>query len=220
MNLIIMALITGAGGSFTPCTLGVNLAVAHRFTKDTKARRIRNWIFFAVNRALLLTVLGLIIGALGQVVETFTWWFQMVINIIIIIMGLLFIVGSRKPVLPGVQLSGKKRLTEKMSPGAMGALFGLNITACVAPLVLALLAGTVTENNWILGGVSLFIFGIMLSMPILTAVLSDRASSWIIKVSGKYRKIYYGIVGITLIVLGISEIILSMYVIPLSTGAI
>ncbi len=214
MSLIIMALITGAGGSFTPCTLGVNLAIAHRFTKDTKAQRIKNWILFALNRALLLTALGLIIGVLGQVVETFTWWFQMIINVVIIIMGLLFIVGSRKPILPGLELGGKKRLSNKMSPAGMGALFGLNITACVAPLVLALLAGTAAEGNWIKGGVSLFIFGIMLSMPILIAVLSNRASSWIIKVSGKYRRVYYGVVGVTLIVLGLVEIILSMYVIP------
>ena len=40
MNLIIAAVLTGAGGAFTPCTLGVNLAMIHLFAKDNITQKI------------------------------------------------------------------------------------------------------------------------------------------------------------------------------------
>ena len=129
-------------------------------------------------------------------------------------MGVLFILGRNKPVLPGLDFGGGRSLDKDMSSLALGALFGLNVTACIAPLVLALLAQTVLVGNWLAGGLALFLFGIMLSVPILVAVFNDRASAWISKMSAKYRSIYYPIIGGLLIVLGLAEIALSMYVIP------
>ena len=214
MGLLITAILTGIGGAFTPCTLGVNLVMVNYLTDKTRAQRLKEWTQFAISRAALMAILGLIIGLLGQMVETFTWWFQMVVNILIIVMGVLFIMGRNKPVLKGLDFSGGRSLDKNMSPLALGALFGLNVTACVAPLVLALLAQTVLVGNWLSGGLSLFIFGIMLSAPILVAIFNDRASVWISRVSGQYRSVYYPIIGGVLIVLGLAEIALSMYVIP------
>ena len=214
MGLFIAAILAGAGGSFTPCTLGVNLVMVNQLTKEPRAQRVKSWIQFAVSRAALLAAIGLVIGLLGQLIETFTWWFQMVVNSLIIVMGVLFILSRKKPLLPGLDLAGRRTLRTAMSPVAMGALFGLNITACVAPLVLALLARTVLIGNWISGGLALFVFGIMLSLPILIAVLNDKASSWIRTASGKHRPVYYAVIGGVLIVLGAVEIGLSMYVIP------
>lgn len=214
MGLFITAILTGAGGSFTPCTLGVNLVMVNQLTKEPRAQRVKGWIQFAVSRAVLLAAIGLVIGLLGQMMETFTWWFQMAVNILIIVMGILFILSRKRPVLPGLDFTGKQTLRKAMSPVAMGALFGLNVTACVAPLVLALLAQTVLIGNWLAGGLALFVFGIMLSLPILVAVLNDKASTWISTASGKYRPVYYAIIGGVLIVLGMVEIGLSMYVIP------
>jgi cytochrome c-type biogenesis protein len=97
---------------------------------------------------------------------------------------------------------------------ALGTLFGLNITACVAPLVLALLALTVSTGNWLSGGLALFLFGLMLSVPILVGVYDDRASNWVSRMSVKYRSVYYPVIGGVLIVLGLAEIVLSMYAIP------
>ncbi len=214
IGLFVTAILTGIGGAFTPCTLGVNLVMINYLTDKTRAQRVLEWTKFAISRAAMMAVLGLIIGLLGQMIETFTWWFQMVVNVLIVVMGVLFIMGRKKPVLRGFDLAGKRSLDKDMSPLALGALFGLNVTACVAPLVLALLAQTVLVGNWLSGATSLFVFGIMLSVPILAAVFNDRASGWISRVSGQYRSVYYPIIGGILIVLGLAEIALSMYVIP------
>jgi cytochrome c-type biogenesis protein len=213
-GLFIMAIVTGLGGAFTPCTLGVNLVMINYLTDKSKTQRLLQWTQFAVSRAAIMALLGLVIGGLGQIITSFTWWFQMGVNILIIVMGVLFILGRHKPVLPGLDFGGGRSLDKNMSPLALGALFGLNITACIAPLVLALLAQTVLVGNWLAGGLALFLFGVMLSVPILVAVFNDRASAWISKMSAKYRSIYYPIIGGVLIVLGVAEIALSMYVIP------
>lgn len=213
-GLFITTILTGLGGAFTPCTLGVNLVMINYLTDKSKTQRVLQWTQFAVSRAAMMALLGLVIGLLGQVITSFTWWFQMGINILIIIMGILFIMGRNKPVLSGLDFTGSRSLDKDMSPLALGALFGLNVTACIAPLVLALLAQTVLVGNWLSGALALFLFGIMLSVPILVAVFNDRASAWISKMSANYRSIYYPIIGGLLIVLGLAEIALSMYVIP------
>ena len=146
-------------------------------------------------------------------IETFTWWFQMGVNILITIMGILFIMGRNKPLLRRLDFTGNRSLGENMSPLALGALFGLNVTACIAPLVLALLAQTIIVGNWLTGGAALFLFGIMLSVLILAALFNDRVSDWISRTSAKYRSVYYPIIGGILVVLGLVEIALSMYVI-------
>ncbi len=213
-GLFIMAFLTGLGGAFTPCTLGVNLVMINYLTDKSKAQRIAQWTQFAVSRAAMMAVIGLIIGWLGQIITSFTWWFQMGVNILIIVMGVMFIMSRHKPVMRGLDFTGNRSLDQNMSPLALGTLFGLNITACIAPLVLALLAQTVLVGNWWAGGLALFLFGIMLSVPILVAVFNDRAALWIGRMSAKYRSIYYPIIGGVLIVLGLAEIALSMYVIP------
>lgn len=213
-GLFITAILSGLGGAFTPCTLGVNLVMINNLSGKSKTRRLLQWTQFAVSRAAMMAALGLVIGLLGQMIETFTWWFQMAINVLIIVMGVLFIMGRNKPILRGLDFTGSRSLEGDKSPLALGALFGLNITACVAPLVLALLAQTVVVGNWLTGGAALFLFGVMLSVPILAALFNDRASAWISRMSAKYRTIYYLVIGGVLIVLGLAEIALSMFVIP------
>lgn len=214
MALLLTAMITGLGGAFTPCTLGVNLMMIQFLSGKSKGRRLWEWTQFAVSRALLLTLLGLAIGLLGQAIESFTWWFQMVINITVVGMGVLFIMSRKKPVFKGFDFSGDRVPSSNASAAGLGMLFGLNITACIAPLVLALLAGTVLVGDWVLGAAALFIFGVMLSVPILVAIFSESASMWIANASRKYRTAFYTVIGAVLIVLGLAEIALSMFVIP------
>lgn len=214
MGLLMTAILTGIGGAFTPCTLGVNLTMVNYLAAKPRAYRLKGWTQFAIGRAALMAILGLSIGLLGQMIETFTWWFQMFVNLLIILMGVLFIIGRKRPVLKGLDFSLGRSLDKEMAPLRLGTIFGLNITACIAPLVLALLAQTVLTGNWLLGGLSLFVFGMMLSSPILVAIANNQASAWISRVSSQHRSIYYLIIGGVLIVLGLVEISLSLYVIP------
>lgn len=83
------------------------------------------------------------------------------------------------------------RLGDVRSSVALGLLFGLNIPSCAAPLLVALLAATATgaTPGGVAGGfISLSIFGLALSLPLVAAVLfgpARRALDWIAGLSGR-----------------------------------
>ena len=98
---------------------------------------------------------------------------------------------------------------------ALGVLFGLNIPACAAPLLLALLGasaasgargGSVAE-----GFVALALFGFALSLPLVVAVLfapARRALDWLAALS---RRLPVW-TGVLLIALGAWSIWLGLFV--------
>jgi cytochrome c-type biogenesis protein len=208
--LLLTALATGLGGSFTPCTLGVNLVFLKYITGKSRQRRLWEWSLFALSRATFLTGLGLTIGLVGQLVQNFVWWFQLLISGGIVVLGVVFIVSRYRPLpVPALSFSGGYTRAGNASAVGLGMFFGLNISACLAPLVLALLGQTVLVGNWLAGAVALFLFGIVLSVPILAATASERAHGWIIRAANRYRSAFYLVTGGLLIVLGLAEIWLS-----------
>jgi len=208
-SLFLAAFLTGLGGAFTPCTMGTNIVMIQHLNKKARAERLREWLIFATMRAIFLAAIGLLLGYLGHIVTDFTWWFQMLVNIGIVVLGIIFILGKNRPILPGLNLAAKLKIGKNMSAAALGSLFGLNITACIAPLVLAIVAKAVLAGNVLWSGLALFIFGIMLSLPILVAIFNENASQWISNIGQRYRKILYPLVGAVLIFLGLFEIYLS-----------
>src|SRR3546814_18124998 len=70
-----------------------------------------------------------------------------------------------------------KRLGRLRGSAGLGLLFGLNIPACAAPLLLALLAGAATTGATLLSGfVALAVFGLALSLPLVAVVLVPAAA--------------------------------------------
>jgi len=204
------ALVTGLGGAFTPCTLGVNLVFLNYITGKSRHRRLWEWSLFALSRATLLTGLGLLIGLAGQLVQGFVWWFQLSVSVGIVLLGLVFIASRYRTLpLPALSLGGRYKSGSNASAVGLGMVFGLNISACLAPLVLALLGQTILVGHWLMGAMALFVFGMALSIPILAATASERAHAWIIHAANRYRSLFYLITGGLLVLLGLAEIWLS-----------
>ncbi len=209
ISLFLAAFLTGLGGAFTPCTMGTNIVMIQYFNKKAKNERLREWLIFATLRAIFLAAIGLLLGYLGHIVTDFTWWFQMLVNIGIVALGIIFILAKNRPILPGLNLTANNSIGKNLSSAALGTVFGLNITACVAPLVLAIVAKAVLAGNVLWSSLALFIFGIMLSLPILIAIYNERANNWITNISKRQRNIIYPATGAVLIFLGLFEIYLS-----------
>lgn len=218
LPLFLAPIVLGIAGAFTPCALGVNAVFLGTVLGKSRARRLQEWAIFAMARAGLLTLLGLAFGLLGQVAQGFAWRFQVTVNIGMILLGALFIVHSLRPFpLPGFSLAGnpstgsgqRRAPSPSLGVAGLGALFGLDITACIGPFVLALLARTVLIGNWWSGAVVLFLFGVSLSLPLLLAVLTERTAHWLVDVARRRRTLFFLAGGGFLIVLGIAELWLS-----------
>ena len=210
LSVLIIPVALGIGGAFTPCALGINSVFLGVVAGRPRARRIRDWMLFSASRAALLTLLGLAFGLLGQTLEVYAWRYQMAINVGLILLGIVFIVQRFRPLpLPGFSLLGSKALSGDLGILGLGAVFGLDISACVGPLVLGLLAETVLLGQWWLGGVTLFVFGVGLSLPLLAATFFEKANNWLVEVARRHRTTFYLVAGSLLILLGAGELILS-----------
>jgi len=210
ITLLFTAIVTGVAGAFTPCALGINAIFLGYVTGKPRSRRLQEWFLFALARAGLLTLLGLAFGALGQVAQGMANNYQLLVNLGLIVLGSVFIAGAfGRPLLPSFSLMGNRAPSDKSGILTLGFLFGLDISACIGPLVLALLAQTVLIGDWLWGAVTLFVFGISLSLPLLAVTVVEKADRWLIDVSRRYQTGFYVTAGGLLIVLGATELWLS-----------
>ncbi|WMT88315.1 hypothetical protein NO932_06805 [Pelagibacterium sp. 26DY04] len=163
---------------------------------------------FAVTRAALIGALGVAAVVIGTAFIGFQKAAWIVLGAIYVAIGLLYTfrrAGSLKISL-GPGLGG---LSGSRGSVALGLLFGLNIPACAAPLIFVLLgmaaAGGVSGATISAGFVSLGLFGLALSLPIVAAVLipsARRALDWLSALS---RRLPLW-TGLLLVVLGLWSI--------------
>ena len=207
MSVLVVPLVFGLVGSITPCALGINAVFLGYMTGKPRLLRLREWFLFAFSRAIMLTALGLVFGLLGQVLGGFVRGYQRLIAWVMIGLGVLFILSRfRRFPLPRLHLASSRIAKSGGSAVALGIFFGLDIPACTSPLVLALLAQTVLIGNWFYGAVSLFVFGVGMSLLLLLAAMVEGANRWLVETSRRYKTAFYVAAGGLLILLGAAEL--------------
>ncbi len=206
-GILVVPFVFGLVGAITPCALGINAVFLGYVTGKPRPRRFWEWALFALARATLLTTLGLAFGLLGQAVSGFVRGYQQLVAWGLIALGVVFILSRfwRVP-LPYVNLVSDRVLAGNGSALALGVAFGLDIPACTSPLVLALLAQTVMVGDWLLGMVSLFVFGLSISLPLLPVAMAEGANRWLVETSRRYQTVFYLAAGGLLILLGAAEL--------------
>jgi len=211
MQVILLPLALGAAGGFTPCALGINTIFVGALAGKPRPVRLAQWALLATVRAALLTGLGLLFGLVGEAVGETAAIYQQVINVSLIVLGFIFIVSRfRRLPLPAVNLASPTAFRGRRSILAMGFLFGLDISACIAPLLLALMAQTILLGNWLEGMVALYIFGMALSLPALAVLFIEGANRRLQEMSRRYRTAFYFVAGGLLILFGATEFLLTV----------
>lgn len=94
-------------------------------------------------------------------------------------------------------------------------MFGLNIPACAAPLIFSLLglaaAGGIAGGTLAAGFVSLGLFGLAVSLPLVLAVLFDPARHLLDRLAGLSTRLPLW-TGVLLIVLGLWSVGFGLFV--------
>ncbi len=212
VSLLLLSLVFGVVGAFTPCALGINAVFLGYITGKPRRRRLLEWALFALSRAAFLTLLGVAFGLLGQLVGGFVRSYQVIFAYGLILLGALFIVSRFRP-LPLPYISLAPAAASQVETGqsrngilAMGAIFGLDVPACTSPLVVALLAETVLVGDYLFGAVALFIFGIAMSLPLLVVGAFEGANRWLTRIARRYGAAFYLAAGALLILVGLAEL--------------
>ncbi|MGH8661821.1 MAG: cytochrome c biogenesis protein CcdA [Burkholderiales bacterium] len=213
---ILLPIGLGLIGFIEPCSIGSTLV----FIKVMEGRSagVKLWQVgvFTVTRALFIGALGAIAVVVGSAFIGFQKAMWTGLGALYVALGLLFLAGRAGYIKTSLGPS-LARLGEVRSSVALGLLFGLNIPACSAPLLFALLgtaaASGISGATLASGFSSLALFGFALSLPLAVAVLfpaARRALDWLAGLSGRIPRW----TGIVLIGLGIWSIWFGLYVTP------
>jgi cytochrome c-type biogenesis protein len=198
----------GLLGFIEPCSIGSTLVFIKYLEDRNTAAKLAQIGIFTATRALFTGGLGLAAVALGAafiVLQKAGW---VLLGALYAAIGVLFIVGRANLLMVSIG-PALSRLSGAQGSMALGLLFGLNLPACAAPLVLALLgaaaAGGASGVTFAAGFTSLALFGLALSMPLVLAVLFEPVRRWLDRLAGLSRRIPIW-TGVVLVLLGLWSI--------------
>ena len=205
---VLIPVLFGLIGFFEPCSLGINIIFLNRIKDLNRARKISETLIFSLVRGFLLALVGLSAAFIGSRIISIQSSFFLILGGIYIIFGALTIINKYKLVFrSGIDLT--KYLQNKGSV-ALGFVFGLIIPACAIPLILALIGKTILLGKLLEGFVSLFAFGIALSLPLMVISFFAKSNEIISRISEKGRQIPW-LAGMVLIVVGLLTMLSSTW---------
>jgi cytochrome c-type biogenesis protein len=207
-NILLIPVLFGLIGFLEPCSLGINIIFLNRVKGLPKAKKILETSIFSLVRAFFLALVGLSSAFIGSRIITIQSSFFMILGAVYILFGVLYIINKYKTIFrSGIDLG---KYFQKKESVALGLIFGLIIPACAIPLILALTAKSILLGNLLEGFVSLFAFGLALSMPILIISFFAKSNEIISKVSEKGRHFPW-LAGVVLIVVGLLTLLSSSW---------
>ncbi len=194
-------------GFVEPCSIGSTLLVIKHLEDKSAVGKLAQVSIFAGTRALFIGLSGILATALGTAFLGLQRGAWIVLGAAYVLLGLLYLSGKAGVLMVSLGPSLAQLATPRGS-ASLGVLFGLNIPACAAPLLVVLLgaaAGGTADGTLASGFVSLALFGLALSLPLVLAVLFDPARRAIDWLAGLSRRLPFW-TGLLLIALGLWSI--------------
>ncbi len=214
LNLVLLPVGLGLLGFVEPCSIGSSLVFVKYLEGKGRLAKLSQVTVFALTRGAFIGLLGASAAWLGTAFLGFQKTAWMVLGAIYVAIGAFYVVGKAGWLMRtlGPRLS---RVSGGRGAASLGILFGLNIPACAAPLIFVLFgtaaAGGAAGRPIAAGFVSLALFGLALSSPLVLAAAfapARRALDWL---AGLSRKIPVW-TGLVLIALGAWSIGFGLFV--------
>ena len=214
LNLVLLPVGLGLFGFVEPCSLGSSLVLVKYLEGKSAPAKLAQVATFTATRALFIGMMGVLAALIGSQfmgLQRGAWIF---LGAIYVAIGALYLVG-KAGLLTTTLGPSIGRISGFKGSAGLGLLFSLNIPACAAPLLFALLgmaaAGGSASGMVAAGFISLGLFGLALSLPLVLAVLfkpARRALDWLAGLSTRLP-LWTGLV---LIALGLWSIGFGLFV--------
>lgn len=214
INLVVLPIGLGLFGFIEPCSIGSSLLLIKYLEGKSAAAKLAQVTAFTAARAVFIGALGMLAVVVGASFLGFQRGAWILLGAIYVAIGAVYLAGRAKSsmISLGPSLS---RISGLRRSAGLGILFGLNIPACAAPLIFALLgmaaAGGVAGGTLAAGFVSLGLFGFALSLPLVLAVLFEPARRMLDWLAGLSRRLPFW-TGLLLIALGLWSIGFGVFV--------
>jgi cytochrome c-type biogenesis protein len=212
----LVALPVGLGllGFVEPCSIGSSMILVKVIEDQSAATRIAQVGVFALTRALLIGALGALAALIGTVFLDLQKGAWLLLGLLYIAVGTFYAVGKAGFLMRSFGPSLSRLVGLRGSIG-LGLLFGLNIPACAAPLIFALLGaaalGGSVGGTVALGFVSLGLFGLALSAPLILAVFWERGRRLLDRLARLSVRVPI-VIGLVLIGLGLWSVYFGLFV--------
>lgn len=214
MNTVALPIFFGLFGFIEPCSIGSTLVMVKQMEGRTSSEKIAQMLMFAGTRGLFIGLLGLVVAAVGTAFLGFQRGAWLLLGLFYLALGLMYLSGRAGLLMRSVG-PGLDRLRSTRGAAGLGLLFGLNIPACAAPLILALLglaaAGGASAADLASGFVSLALFGLALSLPLVVAVFFAPARVLLDRLAALSRRMPRW-TGVVLVLLGLWSIWFGLFV--------
>jgi len=206
-TLLIIPFLYGLFGFIEPCSLGANILLLARIQHYPKWKRIREAIIFTLVRGFFLALMGILAAYIGQKFVNIQTSLFIILGSIFILLGIASLINIRRPVMKSLNLG---KYLQNRGTVTLGVVFGLIIPACAIVFVLALMSSALLAGNLFEGFVSLFVFGVTLSAPLIVLSWFEKSNDWIKKLYGKTQKLKW-LAGVILIIVGILTLLSSVW---------
>lgn len=203
LDVVVLPIAFGLFGFIEPCSIGATLIFIKVLEGRSAAEKILQVTTFALGRGVFIGLLGAVAVLVGSAFLGFQKAAWVVLGVLYAALGLAYLGGKIGWVARSFGPS-LARFSGARGSAALGVIFGLNIPACAAPLLVALLGASAAsggrDGSAAEGFVSLGLFGLALSLPLVVAVLfapARRALDWLAALSRRLP-LWTGILLITL----------------------
>lgn len=211
-TLIALPIGLGLLGFVEPCSLGSTLLFVKYLESRDRASQLGHGIAFALARAVFMGLLGVAAVAVGSAFVPFQRGAWIGLGALYVVLAILTASGCAGSLTARLG-SRPVRPHGRWGSAGLGVLFGLNVPACAAPLLLAIFgvaaASGASGAAFIQGFVSLGLFGFALSLPLLVALLSTRVRDQLVRLTGLARRLPI-VTGLILALLGIWSIVVGV----------
>lgn len=173
LDLVVLPIAFGLFGFIEPCSIGSTLIFIKVMEGKGAAEKLAQVSAFALGRAGFIGLLGAVAALVGSAFFGFQKAAWIVLGALYVVMGIGYLSGRIGWVMRSFGPSLARFSTARGS-AVLGVLFGLNIPACAAPLLLALLGASAAAGasgaSIFEGFIALALFGLALSLPLIVAV--------------------------------------------------
>lgn len=174
-TVLLLAFAGGVLSSLLPCTVGmlpILVGYVGGYSDTGKWKILQQILLFMLGFALVLSILGMIASLLGMALASMVgaWWYYF-LGAVAILMGLQLLEIIQLPLPQLVTRLPATGPGKILAPLFMGAAFGAASSPCGTPFLTAILGFISREQDWALGGLSLFCYALGQSMLLLVAGL-------------------------------------------------